>query len=119
MNQYDEYAQMMNGAQSNGISQSNGIIPVQPIVQPANITNEAVVLDSVDIPQNVNGGTFDPFCEIDVLPLENADGFHGHRMLICILKMPTFIIYMITMFRLKAVEIYMEPENKTACSMNC
>ena len=49
MNQYDEYAQMMNGAQSNGISQSNGIIPVQPIVQPANITNEAVVIDSVDI----------------------------------------------------------------------
>lgn len=77
MNQYDEYAQMMNGAQSNGISQSNGIIPIQPIVQPANITKEAVVVDSVDIPQNVNGGTFDPFCEIDVLPLENADGFQS------------------------------------------
>ena len=77
MDPYNEYAQMMNGAQSNGISQSNGIIPVQPIVQPANITNEAVVVDSVDIPQNVNGGTFDPFCEIDVLPLENADGFQS------------------------------------------
>lgn len=42
------------------------------------LSNDIITVESNDIPQNVNGGTFDPFTEIEIKELKNDDGYLSH-----------------------------------------
>ena len=59
-----------NGIQ-NGVDLIDGIVPDFTVFP----QNGIVPVDSADIPENVNGGKYDPFTEIEILSLRNSDGF--------------------------------------------
>jgi len=48
------------------------------LTNPMALSNEVITVESGDIPQNVNGGKFDPFTEIEIKPLKNDDGYLSH-----------------------------------------
>jgi len=60
---------------ANGIPNGTGLI--DGIVPDLSVQshNEIISIESADIPENVNGGKYDPFTEIEILPLRNSDGF--------------------------------------------
>ena len=59
------------------IGVQNGIKLIDEVVPDltAQSHNEIVPVESADIPENVNGGKYDPYTEIEILPLLNNDGF--------------------------------------------
>ena len=70
---YDNASDIITSA--NGIHNSvdliDGIVPDFTVFP----QNGIVPVESVDIPENVNGGKYDPYTEIEILPLLNNDGF--------------------------------------------
>ena len=70
---YDNASDIITSA--NGIHNSvdliDGIVPDFTVFP----QNGIVPVESVDIPQNVNGGTCEPYTEIEILSLRNSDGF--------------------------------------------
>ena len=71
--------QEANGIQ-NGINNIDGVVPNYagyPETQQES-HNEIIPVNSIDIPQNVNGGEYDPFTEIQKKRLYNDDGYNSN-----------------------------------------
>ena len=68
--QSNEVVTINNGIM-NGASLVDGSVPNLSGIS----HNEIISVDSTEIPKNVNGGTYDPYCRIQIDTLHNHDGF--------------------------------------------
>ena len=70
---YDNASDIIESANGipNGASLIDGVVP-DLTAQPH---NEVMSVESAGIPENVNGGNYEPYTEIEILPLLNSDGF--------------------------------------------
>jgi hypothetical protein len=76
MSQFDNLTDILSNANGvqNGTNLVDGIVPDFTTQS----HNGIVSVDSTEIPENVNGGKFDPFTEIEVTELQNRDGFQSN-----------------------------------------
>jgi len=70
---YDNVSDIIESANGiqNGVDLIDGVVPDLTVQS----HNEIISVESADIPENVNGGNYEPYTEIEILPLLNSDGF--------------------------------------------
>ena len=75
----NEIVQSSNGI-LNGVNHIDGIVPdlTNGFQNLANAIESDEITESDTIPQNVNGGTYDPFTKIEIKRLYNNDGYSSN-----------------------------------------
>jgi len=76
MSNYDNITDILhhaNGIDSSTVSETS-LVPDLRVQS----HNEIISVNAIDIPENVNGGEYDPFTKIEVLPLYNKDGYSSN-----------------------------------------
>jgi len=59
----------------NEVYPENGVSLTNPIA----LSNEVITVESDDVPENINGGKFDPYAEIEIKTLKNDDGYLSNK----------------------------------------